>query len=131
MDATLASINVEDPTRAGAEDEIDAPGVTDQAVEKALRDRAKKEKKSKKSKGEDVVMADADDSAAVKAAKKAEKKRRQAEAATAEDVEMAVDEEALRKKLKKEKKEKRKSEGLVAGEVPVEQIGGKKKKSKA
>lgn len=60
MDATLASINVEDPTRAGAEEEISAPGVTDQATEQALREKAKKDKKDKKKdKGKKVDEADA------------------------------------------------------------------------
>ncbi|KAK5108620.1 snoRNP complex protein nop56 [Meristemomyces frigidus] len=121
MDATLATINVADPTAAGTEDAISAPGVTDQATEQ----KARKEKK-KKSKDADVDMADidADTAADAKSAKKAEKKRRQ----SGDDME--VDEENVEKKLKKEKKEKRKSEVLAAGEVPDEQIKKKKKKSK-
>lgn len=117
MDATLASINVADPTAvAGADEEISAPGVTAQASEQKQR----KEKK-KKSKSEDVGMADADDS---KAAKKEKKKK--AKEATEE-----VDEEAIEKKMKKDKKEKRKAEAFVSGEVPDEQIKKKKRKSKA
>ncbi|KAK5689382.1 Nucleolar protein 56 [Elasticomyces elasticus] len=136
MDATLESIKVEDPTNAGAEEAISAPGVTDQATEQKKR----KEKKSK-AKGEsadatstavvtapDVDMADidADTAADAKAAKKAEKKRRKSEG----KMDVDVDEEAVEKKLKKEKKEKRKSDVLTAGEVPEEQIKSEKKKSK-
>ncbi|TKA72925.1 Nucleolar protein 56 [Friedmanniomyces simplex] len=138
MDATLNSINVEDPTNAGAEEAIAAPGVTDQATEQKKR----KEKKSKSQSADtsaavvsetaDVDMADidADTTADAKAAKKAEKKRRKSEGAAGGKME--VDEEAVEKKLKKEKKEKRKSEVLIAGTVPEEQVKPeKKKKSKA
>jgi nucleolar protein 56 len=103
MDATLAAMDIDDPTRAGAdiEEEIDAPGIGEKGVEKALRDKAKKKEKKRKEKAadDDVEMEDAED---VKAAKKAEKKR--LKAASAAD---GVDEEALKKKLKKEKKEKK------------------------
>ncbi|KAK0852192.1 Nucleolar protein 56 [Friedmanniomyces endolithicus] len=124
MDATLNSINVADPTDAGAEDVISAPGVTDQATEQ------------KKRKAADVDMADidADTAADAKAAKKAEKKRRKVEGAAESKVEVdeeAVDEEAVEKKLKKEKKEKRKSEVLTAGNVPEEQVKPEKKKKKS
>ncbi|EMD00092.1 hypothetical protein BAUCODRAFT_30547 [Baudoinia panamericana UAMH 10762] len=129
MEATLASIQIDDPTAAGAEEEIAAPGVTGNATEAKKR----KEKKSKTSKSADadVDMADIDADAAAdaKAAKKAKKRRAE------EDVKMEVDEEAVAKKLKKEKKAKRRAEadgeGLVKGEVPEEQIKKKKKKSKA
>jgi nucleolar protein 56 len=125
MDATLAAMDIDDPTRAGAdvEEEIDAPGIGEKGVEKALRDKAKKKERKRKEKAEaeDVEMEDAEDA---KAARKAEKKRLKAAEAADE-----VDEEALRKKLKKEKKEKRRVEALAKGEVPDEQI--KKKKVKA
>ncbi|KAK0290326.1 Nucleolar protein 56 [Friedmanniomyces endolithicus] len=119
MDATLNSINVADPTDAGAEDAISAPGVTDQATEQ------------KKRKAADIDMADidADTAADAKAAKKAEKKRRKSEGAAGSKAD--VDEEAVEKKLKKEKKEKRKSEGLNAGNVPEEQVKPEKKKKKS
>ena len=124
MDATLAAMDIDDPTRAGAdiEEEIDAPGIGEKGMEKALRDKAKKKDKKQKEKAldEDVEMEDAEDA---KAAKKAEKRRLKAAAAGGE-----VDEESLRKKLKKEKKEKRKAETLAKGEVPEEQT---KKKMKA
>ena len=101
MDATLADINIDDPTAGGAEDEISAPGVTDNATAQKQR----KEKKSKKSKSsEDVEMADAETPAKGDA--------------------MDVDEKAIEKKLKKEKKEKRKSKG-------EDEPAKKKKKSKA
>ncbi|EME39854.1 hypothetical protein DOTSEDRAFT_74675 [Dothistroma septosporum NZE10] len=119
MDATLADMDIDDPTDAGAEDALSAPGVTAQATEQ-------KQRKEKKSKAEDVEMEDAptiDDKAARKAAKKAKKLQEEAKA--------DVDEEAVEKKLKKEKKEKRKSGTLAAGEVPDEQIKKKKKKSKS
>jgi nucleolar protein 56 len=128
MDATLAEMDIDDPTRAGADadEEIAAPGVGEKGMEKALRDKAKKREKKRKEKVEaddvDVEMEDAEEA---KAARKAEKKRLKAAAAAGEE----VDEEALKKKLKKDKKEKRKAEGLVKGEVPEEQI--KKKKVKA
>jgi len=118
MNATLADINVEDPTAGGAEEEISAPGVTSAAV-----DQKKRKEKKTKSKSADVDMADVDDVAAAKA----EKKRKRA--ATESAVE--VDEEAVKAKLKKDKKEKRKSEVLANGEVPDEQIKKKKKKSKS
>ncbi|KAK3700222.1 Nucleolar protein 56 [Vermiconidia calcicola] len=122
MDATLAGLDIVDPTRAGAEEEISAPGVTDQATEKAIRDKKKKEKKRKSGPEEDVAMDDAVDP---KAAKKAEKKRKKIEDAVGE-----VDEEAMKKKLKKEKKRKAEAgaEWLVTGEVPEEQIKKKKRK---
>ncbi|KAF2482034.1 hypothetical protein BDY17DRAFT_300144 [Neohortaea acidophila] len=120
MEASLAAINVDDPTRTGADEEIDAPGVTDQATEKALRDKKKKAKRS----GEDIEMGDDADS---KAARKAEKKRRKEAAAAAP----AEEEEVVEKKLKKDKKEKRKSETLAAGEVPAEQAKPSKKKRKS
>jgi len=118
MNATLADINVEDPTAGGAEEEISAPGVTSAAV-----DQKKRKEKKTKSKSADVDMADVDDVAAAKA----EKKRKRA--ATESAVE--VDEEAVKAKLKKDKKEKRKSEVLANGKVPDEQIKKKKKKSKS
>lgn len=126
MDATLASITV-DPTAQAAEEEIDVPGVTDEATNKVLRKAAKKAEKKRKSTGEDgdVEMADGVDE---KAARRAEKKRRKLEGDAGVGAE--VDEEALKKQLKKDKKAKRQSEDLAKGEVPVEQIG-KKKKSKA
>ena len=125
IDATLASINVADPTRAGAEEEIDAPGVTDQGTEKALRDKAKKKEKKRKADDEaDIEMDDADS----KGARKAEKKRRKEAQASAG---AEVDDEALRKQLKKGKKEKRKVEALTDGQVPDEQIKPKKKKVKS
>jgi len=119
MDATLNSINVADPTDAGAEEAISAPGVTDQATEQ------------KKRKAVDVDMADidADTAADAKEAKKAEKKRRKSEGVAGSKAE--VDEEAVEKKLKKEKKEKRKSEVLNAGNVPEEQVKPEKKKKKS
>lgn len=124
MDATIAAMDIDDPTRAGAdiEEEIDAPGIGEKGMEKALRDKTRKKDKKQKETvlDEDVEMEDAEDT---KAAKKAEKRRLKAAAASGE-----VDEEALRKKLKKEKKEKRKAETLAKGEVPQEQI---KKKVKA
>ena len=112
MDATLAEMEIEDPSRAGAEEEV--------ALPKVRREKVKKEKAG--GGGEDVEMEDVLDE---KAARKAEKKRAKAAAAAGAE----VDEEALKKKLKKDKKEKRKVEGLVKGEVPEEQI--KRKKSKA
>ena len=113
MDATLAEMDIDDPTRGGAEEEIAAPGVGERGVEKALRDKVKKEGKGD---GDgDVEMEDS------KAARKAEKKRAKAGA--------EVDEEALKKKLKKDKKEKRKPVGLGKGEVPEEQIGKKRVKA--
>ncbi|KAK3708147.1 Nucleolar protein 56 [Vermiconidia calcicola] len=120
MDATLAGLDIADPTRAGAEEEISAPGVTDQATEKAIRDKKKKEKKRKSGPEEDVAM---DDSVDPKAAKKAEKKRKKIEDAVGE-----VDEEAMKKKLKKEKKRKADVDELASGEVPEEQIKKKKRK---
>ena len=125
MDATLAAMDIDDPTRAGAdiEEEIDAPGIGEKGVEKALRDKAKKKEKKRKEKAadDDVEMEDAEDA---KDARKAEKKRLKAAAAAEE-----IDEDALKKKLKKDKKEKKKAEALGKGEVPDEQI--KKKKVKA
>lgn len=133
MNATLASISISidtdmadlaDPTAAGAEEAIPAPGVTDQATEKALRKAAKKAKKRKAESQTqatddvDVEMADLD--ADAKASKKEKKK-----------VKGEVDQEALAKALKKEKKAKRESAVLGAGEVPEEQVGKKKRKSKA
>ena len=120
MDATLAGMDIDDPTAAGAEDEIAAPGVTDQATQKVIRDK----KKAKGSKSADVDMEDADADAA--AASRAEKKRRKAEA----EADPTLDADAIAKKLKKEKKDKRKSEGLANGEVPDAQIK-KSKKSKS
>ncbi|KAK4497402.1 hypothetical protein PRZ48_011853 [Zasmidium cellare] len=120
MDATLASMDIDDPTAAGAEEEISAPGVTSQAVEQKQRKEKKKEKKSKSA---DVEMVDVDD----KAAKKEKKKQKKQEDESAMD----IDEDAVKAKLKKEKKEKRKAEALVSGEVPDEQIKKKKKKSKS
>ncbi|KAF2169687.1 hypothetical protein M409DRAFT_64734 [Zasmidium cellare ATCC 36951] len=120
MDATLASMDIDDPTAAGAEEEISAPGVTSQAVEQKQRKEKKKEKKSKSA---DVEMVDVDD----KAAKKDKKKQKKQEAESAMD----IDEDVVKAKLKKEKKEKRKVEALVSGEVPDEQIKKKKKKSQA
>lgn len=120
MDATLAGLDIADPTRAGAEEEISAPGVTDQATEKAIRDKKKKEKKRKSGPEEDVAM---DDSVDPKAAKKADKKRKKIEDAVGE-----VDEEAMKKKLKKEKKRKADVDELASGEVPEEQIKKKKRK---
>ncbi|KAK4553389.1 Nucleolar protein 56 [Recurvomyces mirabilis] len=129
MDATLSSINVEDPTNAGAEDALAAPGVTAEATEQKKR----KEKKSKSKSADadaDVDMADidADTAANAKAAKKAKKERRK----SGEDGDVEEAEEKVEKKLKKEKKEKRKSGVLDGGEVPEEQIKTKKsKKSKS
>lgn len=122
MDATLASINVADPTAAGAEDEVAAAGVTDQATEQKRR----KEKKSKKA-ADDVEMEDADAVVDAKAAKKAEKKRRKLEEQAGD---AGADAEAVEKKLKKDKKEKRKAEaeGVMDGQVPGEQIKKKKEK---
>merc|ERR1711939_749093 len=97
MEETLAHLDVADPTAAGAEEEVSAPGVSADATEQ-------KKRKSKSGADEDVSMADIDADAAsdAKAAKKAEKKRRKSEAADGEDEE---------KRAKKEKKEKRKSAG--------------------
>merc|ERR1712230_76811 len=116
MEETLAHLDVADPTAAGAEEEVSAPGVSADATEQ--KQRKEKKRKSKSGADEDVDMADIDADAAsdAKAAKKAEKKRRKSEAADGEDEE---------KKAKKEKKEKRKSAG---GEE--EESGKKKKKSK-
>ncbi|KAI6811748.1 hypothetical protein KC340_g17320, partial [Hortaea werneckii] len=116
MEETLAHLDVADPTAAGAEEEVSAPGVSADATEQ--KQRKEKKRKSKSGADEDVSMADIDADAAsdAKAAKKAEKKRRKSEAADGEDEE---------KKAKKEKKEKRKSAG---GEE--EESGKKKKKSK-
>lgn len=75
MDATLASIHVDDPTAAGAEEEIDVPGVTDQATEKALRKAAKKEKKDKKRKS-DAVDVEMEDILPEKKAKKEKKSKK-------------------------------------------------------
>ncbi|KAK5126266.1 snoRNP complex protein nop56 [Meristemomyces frigidus] len=122
MDATLADINIDDPTAAGAEEEVAAPGVSGNATEQKQR---KEKKKKSKSADADTEMADADATADPKAAKKAEKKRKKEEPANGA---MDVDEEAAEKKLKKEKKEKRKSDVLAGGEVPDEQIKPKKKK---
>ncbi|CAK1359614.1 Nucleolar protein 56 [Cercospora beticola] len=120
MDATLASIDIADPTALAADEEIAAAGVTAGAAEQKQR----KEKKSKKSKSEDVDMADIDaDEVDSKAAKKAKKEKRKSDA-------MDIDEDAVAKKLKKDKKEKRKSEALTNGEVPSEQIKEKKKSKK-
>ncbi|OQN98896.1 Nucleolar protein 56 [Cryoendolithus antarcticus] len=127
MDATLASINVSDPSKGGAEEEIAAPGVTDQATEQALRKKAKKDKKaSKPTEQADVEMADID--ADAKAGKKSKKeKKSEAPAAAVE-----VDEKAVEKKIKKDKKRKAESEVLAKGEVPEEQVKVKKsKKSKS
>nr|POE92417.1 nucleolar protein 56 [Quercus suber] len=103
MEATLSSINVADPTEAGAEDETAAPGVTSAAVEQKQR-KEKKSKDKKRKLTDDVDMADidADEAADAKAAKKAKKERRK----TVGD-EMDVDEEAIEKKLKKDKKAKK------------------------
>ena len=114
MDATLASINIDDPTAGGADEEFSAPGVTSQAAEQKQR------KAVKKSKTEDLVMLDD------KEARKAEKKRKKLEA-SADD--MDVDEDAIKAKLRKDKKEKRRAEALANGEVPDDQIKKKKKKS--
>ncbi|GAB1729597.1 hypothetical protein NU195Hw_g725t1 [Hortaea werneckii] len=116
MEETLAHLDVADPTAAGAEEEVSAPGVSADATEQ--KQRKEKKRKSKSGADEDVSMADIDADAAsdAKAAKKAEKKRRKSEAADGDDEE---------KKAKKEKKEKRKSAG---GEE--EESGKKKKKSK-
>ncbi|KXT16086.1 hypothetical protein AC579_7122 [Pseudocercospora musae] len=122
MDATLANMDIDDPTADAADEEIAAAGVTSQATEQKQRQEKKKEKKSK-SKDEDVVMADsteADD----KLSKKEKKKRKS-------DAKAEVDEHDIEKKLKKGKKEKRKSSTLADGEVPDEQIKKKKKKSKS
>ncbi|KAF2206923.1 hypothetical protein CERZMDRAFT_88919 [Cercospora zeae-maydis SCOH1-5] len=120
MDATLASMDIADPTAIAADEENGAAGVTAGAAEQKQR----KEKKSKKSKSEDVDMADIDaDEVNSKAAKKAKKEKRKSDA-------MDIDEDAVAKKLKKDKKEKRKSEALTNGEVPSEQIKEKKKSKK-
>nr|OQO17137.1 Nucleolar protein 56 [Rachicladosporium sp. CCFEE 5018] len=127
MNATLASINVSDPSKGGAEEEIAAPGVTDQATEQALRKKAKKDKKaSKPTEQADVEMADID--ADAKAGKKSKKeKKSEAPAAAVE-----VDEKAVEKKIKKDKKRKAESEVLAKGEVPEEHVKVKKsKKSKS
>ncbi|KAK3109300.1 Nucleolar protein 56 [Teratosphaeriaceae sp. CCFEE 6253] len=139
MDATLASIHVEDPTAVAAEEGTAAPGVTDQATEQKKRKEKKAKRKSEAAdetstavvvgKG-DVEMADidADTAADAAAAKTAEKKRRKSEGAGAG---AEVDEAALAKKLRKDKKyNKRKSEGLAEGQVPAEQVGGEKKKKR-
>ncbi|KAK5159184.1 Nucleolar protein 56 [Recurvomyces mirabilis] len=128
MDATLSSINVEDPTNAGAEDALAAPGVTAEATEQKKR-KAKKSKSKSADADADVDMADidADTAADAKAAKKAKKERRK----SGEDGDVEEAEEKVEKKLKKEKKEKRKSEVLTEGTVPEEQIKTKKKKSKS
>ncbi|KAK6443522.1 Nucleolar protein 56 [Oleoguttula sp. CCFEE 5521] len=126
MDATLASINVSDPSKGGAEEEIAAPGVTDQATEQALRKKAKKDKKaSKPTEQADVEMADID--ADAKAGKKSKKEKKSEVPAAAE-----VDVAAVEKKVKKDKKRKAESEVLAKGEVPEEQVKVKKsKKSKS
>ncbi|KAI5361614.1 Putative nucleolar protein Nop56/Nop58 [Septoria linicola] len=121
MDATLASIDIADPTAIAPDEENAAAGVTAGATEQKQR----KEKKSKKSKSEDVEMADIDaDEDDSKAAKKSKKEKRKSDA-------MDIDEEAVEKKLKKDKKEKRKSGALANGEVPDEQIKEKKKSKKS
>ncbi|KAK3671453.1 Nucleolar protein 56 [Recurvomyces mirabilis] len=107
MDATLSSINVEDPTNAGAEDALAAPGVTAEATEQKKR-KAKKSKSKSADADADVDMADidADTAADAKAAKKAKKERRK----SGEDGDVEEAEEKVEKKLKKEKKKKSKSE---------------------
>ncbi|KAK5126850.1 snoRNP complex protein nop56 [Meristemomyces frigidus] len=121
MDATLADINIDDPTAGGADDEdISAPGVTGDATAQKVRKEKKVGKKGKagaedvKVEVEDVKMEDAGEEGGDGDA-------------------MDVDEKAVERKLKKEKKAKRKSGDLAGGEVPEEQVGGKgkKKKSKA
>jgi len=112
MDSVLADINIDDPSAiAGAEDAINAPGVTAGATEAKVR----KEKKSKRKSDamdidEQAVPADhsSDDEKAKKKARKEEKKskkdkdgkkekRRHSEIAPAE-------EEPEKKKKKKDRK---------------------------
>ncbi|KAL9096412.1 MAG: hypothetical protein Q9165_001409 [Trypethelium subeluteriae] len=117
MEETLANIHIEDPTEAGAEDEIQADGVTAQATEQALRKEKSKEDKKKEKREKkmakkmakvngDAEMPDADDingdaETVVKKESKKEKKRKVA------DVDGEVDGEVNGEKKKKKKKDKK------------------------
>lgn len=57
MDATLAGLDIEDPTAGANEEEISAPGVTQAAVDQKLRQKAEKKEKRKKEKALEVAAA--------------------------------------------------------------------------